>query len=747
MENKYPKTQNAVDEAGAWLLTGKRYKKGGGIENKIIGIAKTHPYSTETETYYKPIDKNLPSKFYNELGIVLENDKDFVEIVEIQFDTRKLITQGWHVEEDEPYFGKEQANDISELSKELQDWLVENLLSSIKIQKELIANSTKAKLIKDLLEKTGKTKKECEEIVDRYNQIDNTKMAKGGKIVWVGDMPLDIDGREELTKEEAERLAKEWKEKGYDDVIIEDYAKGGNLATTQMDYDQILEILKDKIDDTVEDLYSTYENSNDAVGEEVESKSRDGFIPYTNGGYSSRWFEYSNYLEGSGIGLPTKSLDDKIEEFRKNSREYAKERFEEDYPEIVKELGIENIDYNSLYNAGYGDEAEELDEYEREDDDSVMMEIQALYYNPQNDRGEDGKHTIRLNGVVNLEAPYHRTGNLEDFIEKTFTFSSYKDLEDKLDKFLAQIKSWFEGDMYSENSKELKIKKMSKGGELSDVEKEFYNNPKLVEEWGDGNVSFENWREKTYPPTFKVRQEIRRLKGEGYRTVIVNGFDESIGYALGRNWNDYEVERNEEGNYTTLYAKGGKIGFDGLAKKVAKNYSGKKVPKKFQNQYGKTYSPAEAKEVGDKVAGSVYKMQQAKKMAKGGLITNQSEKHLMQVLIGLGMKSKSIYDKNKPYFDEEDRELLRKMYDRLDEEQFAKGGEIKEEDYLWDKSGKKYIVNTIEGDTYYLDGFNAKKIPFSKTEVEKLTKSSPYAKGGEIGDKNISYNVDDLTMG
>ena len=64
--------------------------------------------------------------------------------------------------------------------------------------------------------------------------------------------------------------------------------------------------------------------------------------------------------------------------------------------------------------------------------------------------------------------------------------------------------------------------------------------------------------------------------------------------------------------------------------------------------------------------------------AKGGLITNQSEKHLMQVLIGLGMKSKSIFDKNKPYFGEEDRELLRKMYDRLDEEQFAKGGEIDE---------------------------------------------------------------------
>lgn len=243
-----------------------------------------------------------------------------------------------------------------------------------------------------------------------------------------------------------------------------EFAKGGK--TDSIEYEKVLDILKENIDDTVEDLYSTYEGSERAEGEEVESKSRDGFIPYTNGGYYSRWFEYSNQLEGSGIGLPTKSLDDKIEEFRENNREYAKERFEEDYPEIVEELGVENIEYGSLYDAGYGDEAEELDMYENDDDDTVMMEIQALYYTPDNDRGQDGKHTIGLSGVVNLEAPYHRTGNLEDYIEKTFTFTSYKDLEDKLKKGLSEVLSWFEGDMYSKTPRELKIRRMDKGGDV-----------------------------------------------------------------------------------------------------------------------------------------------------------------------------------------------------------------------------------------------------------------------------------------
>ena len=64
--------------------------------------------------------------------------------------------------------------------------------------------------------------------------------------------------------------------------------------------------------------------------------------------------------------------------------------------------------------------------------------------------------------------------------------------------------------------------------------------------------------------------------------------------------------------------KGGKIGFDGLAKKVAKRYEGKSVPKKFQKEYGKTYDREEAMEVGKKVAGKVYREQQ--KMAKGGMI-------------------------------------------------------------------------------------------------------------------------------
>ena len=54
--------------------------------------------------------------------------------------------------------------------------------------------------------------------------------------------------------------------------------------------------------------------------------------------------------------------------------------------------------------------------------------------------------------------------------------------------------------------------------------------------------------------------------------------------------------------------KKAKIGFEALAKKVAKAYEGKAVKPKYQSEYGKRYSKAEAKEVGNKVAAKVKKL-------------------------------------------------------------------------------------------------------------------------------------------
>jgi hypothetical protein len=90
-------------------------------------------------------------------------------------------------------------------------------------------------------------------------------------------------------------------------------------------------------------------------------------------------------------------------------------------------------------------------------------------------------------------------------------------------------------------------------------------------------------------------------------------------------WNDYYFPLN--------YKKGGKLGFEGLAKKVAKEYEGDKVKPEYQDEYGKRYDKEEAKEVGQKVAAKVYREQQGM-MEQGGEI--KSELTLSEIESKLG---------------------------------------------------------------------------------------------------------------
>jgi hypothetical protein len=65
------------------------------------------------------------------------------------------------------------------------------------------------------------------------------------------------------------------------------------------------------------------------------------------------------------------------------------------------------------------------------------------------------------------------------------------------------------------------------------------------------------------------------------------------------------------------YAGGGKTTFKEKATAIAKNFEGKKVKPKYQKEYGKTYDKTEAKEVGNKIAGS-QKAKYDSKMSGGG---------------------------------------------------------------------------------------------------------------------------------
>ena len=55
-------------------------------------------------------------------------------------------------------------------------------------------------------------------------------------------------------------------------------------------------LLKDKLEDVLEDARQEYEGQ-EITGEEVEYESRDGFIPYTDGGYEYKFFTYKKTEE------------------------------------------------------------------------------------------------------------------------------------------------------------------------------------------------------------------------------------------------------------------------------------------------------------------------------------------------------------------------------------------------------------------------------------------------------------------
>jgi hypothetical protein len=283
-------------------------------------------------------------------------------------------------------------------------------------------------------------------------------------------------------KDEVNRMIREaWEGKNIDDYVMysDRYKRGGKMAKggeiSKINYNDVFEVLKDQINDSIDDLPKDFEYADDYKGEEVESKSRDGFIPFTDGGYEARWFEHINYFSGSGNSLPTKALEDEMQRQVEQNYEYAKDRFKDEYTEIVEELGEENIDYNSLYEAGYEDEAEQLSEWESDydGDGTIMCEIGAYYYSPENGRGIDGEHTIRLFGLVNLESPYHRSGNLEDRFDIDITFDSISELEKKVNDGLKKIISWFDGANYNDSKEELRIVRMAKGGELKKSLMEF----------------------------------------------------------------------------------------------------------------------------------------------------------------------------------------------------------------------------------------------------------------------------------
>lgn len=165
--------------------------------------------------------------------------------------------------------------------------------------------------------------------------------------------------------------------------------------------------------------------------------------------------------------------------------------------------------------------------------------------------------------------------DFEDKVSNQIKFVSFSDLK-KVS--LNQFRDRFENSSYEKN---MRSNKFAKGGEVGE------------------------WVRRISIPFNTKKEALKKLNFQNSDNSYKDSKIEKLGdsYVVV----SYEFIKPKE------FAKGGKIGFEGLAKKVAKRYVGKKVSKEYQAEYGKTYDAKEAKEVGNKVAGKVYQQQVAKK--------------------------------------------------------------------------------------------------------------------------------------
>ena len=96
----------------------------------LLRVARSHPYSRDTETGAYPTSKKVPHEFFQELGVKLKDARDYVLVLEIQFDTNKLFLQGHHHNDGENYDGVF-SYDIKSLSNDFQKWLIDSIVKDI----------------------------------------------------------------------------------------------------------------------------------------------------------------------------------------------------------------------------------------------------------------------------------------------------------------------------------------------------------------------------------------------------------------------------------------------------------------------------------------------------------------------------------------------------------------------------------------------------------------------------------------
>jgi hypothetical protein len=185
----------------------------------------------------------------------------------------------------------------------------------------------------------------------------------------------------------------------------------------------IVEKLQELTDDNR--LPENYAGMFDTQVDTVEHMSRDGFIPFTNGGFDIMLPTELAHVWGSGNGPSNEAISKQLDEIIESSQQLALESFVYEnksvFEEIFPDADLNNptfdlINYHDLYDMGHGALAEKLSEYEYDylsEGGTLWYQFRVLYYSADNSRNESGDDEILFMAGVNLDLEYGRDSGLE----------------------------------------------------------------------------------------------------------------------------------------------------------------------------------------------------------------------------------------------------------------------------------------------------------------------------------------------
>lgn len=367
---------------------------------------------------------------------------------------------------------------------------------------------------------------------------------------------------------------------------------------------------------------------------------------YNEGKLIGEWLDLSDFSSGAEV---MEKIEELLEQWSKEQGEDREEYAVHDMENFPKDMYSDSmgedsfqevIDYwEAITNSDYPMEVVEEYMAQKNEDNAVdaISNMDSAYQGKYSSKSDFAEQLINDIGMPSNPSDYAYVSDTDRrIIAGEQADADLEDMDD--DDILERAEMKDEADEYAAKESEIESleeeidsldeeddadeikEKQSQLEELKDELDEMDDADKILSK-AKAKIHdeiYEEWYDGLEDPYHFLVKEQGLYDDESFMKQSFIGFDyDKFAEDLEQDYTMIEHD-GEVYVFSDNYKKGGavkkkKIGFEGLAKKVAKRYVGKGVKGKYQKEYGKRYDKEEAMEVGNKVAATVFRSQQARK--------------------------------------------------------------------------------------------------------------------------------------